>query len=114
MLFVLQETGSKMENLAQLKGLRKHVKEFASNLVDEANAEKATKLTQQPAQLFSEGAWLQLMFLLRFWIKDDSKGFEQTDLAIEKSVRTVFDVFDNSILDGLVDFGKFLYKARFA
>ena len=31
---------------------------------------------------------------MRFWIEDRSAGFEKTDIAIEKSVRSVFDLFD--------------------
>jgi len=41
---------------------------------------------------------------------DDSPSFEKTDMAIEKSVRIVFDVFDNTPIDSIVDFGKFLWK----
>jgi hypothetical protein len=59
---------------------------------------------------FSEGAWVQLLFLLKFWMDDDSPSFEKTDMAIEKSVRIVFDVFDNTPIDSIVDFGKFLWK----
>src|SRR5579871_2251795 len=29
--------------------------------------------------------WLHFLFLLEFWRRDDSAGFEQTDVAIEKS-----------------------------
>jgi len=35
-------------------------------------------------------------------------------MAIEKSVTTIFDVFDNTPINNLVDFGKFLYKENFA
>jgi hypothetical protein len=54
------------------------------------------------------------MFILRFWTKDDSARFEKTDMAIEKSVNTIFDVFDNTPLENILDFGKFLYKESFA
>jgi len=33
-------------------------------------------------------------------------------MAIEKSVRTVFDLFDNTPIDSIVDFGKFLWKEK--
>jgi translation initiation factor IF-3 len=45
---------------------------------------------------------------------DNSAQFESTDVAIEKSVNTVFDVFDNTPLERVVDFGKFLYKQKMA
>ena len=110
-LFTLQTQKNKLEGLEQLKGLRKKVKEFAVELIAQANEEKTLNITKQNKSLFSEGAWLQLLFLLRFWINDSSAGFEDTDVAIEKSVRTIFDVFDNSVLESIVDFGKFLYQS---
>ena len=36
------------------------------------------------------------------------------NVAIEKSVNTVFDLFDNTPLERVVDFGKFLWKERMA
>ena len=56
---------------------------------------------------------MQLGFLINFWINDSSADFEKTDQAIEKSVQTAFDVFDNTPLTALVDFGKFLWKENF-
>lgn len=113
-LFTLKEHNNQLENLAQLKELRKKVKEFSAELVEKANENKTLKITKQSPKIFSEGAWVQFLFLLRFWMKDSSPGFEKTDMAIEKSVTTIFDVFDNTPLDSIVDFGKFLYKETFA
>ena len=62
--------------------------------------------------MFSEAAWAQLLFLLKFWLGDTSLGFERTDEAIEKSVTVAFDVFDNTQLEKLLDFGKFLWKEK--
>lgn len=113
-LFVLEQEKNPMKNMGQLKGLRKHIKDFAKDLIEDGNAEKNLKITKHNPQLFSEGAWLQFMFILRFWMKDDSARFEKTDIAIEKSVNTIFDVFDNTPLENILDFGKFLYKESFA
>jgi hypothetical protein len=46
-------------------------------------------------------------------MEDKSPGFEKTDMAIEKSVQTVFELFDNTPLDRIIDFGKFLWKENF-
>ncbi|WP_340199278.1 TetR family transcriptional regulator C-terminal domain-containing protein [Ascidiimonas sp. W6] len=109
-LYVLHSHKNMLKNLDQLKGLRVHIKEYATELIDERNADKAFKITQRSPQIFSEGAWLQFLFLLKFWMEDTSSGFEKTDIAIEKSVNTIFDVFDNTPLDSILDFGKFLWK----
>jgi hypothetical protein len=113
-LFTMEQSGNTFKNIEQLKGLRKSIKEFAKGLIDAGNENKNIKITKQSPQIFSEGAWLQFMFLLNFWKSDDSAGFEKTDIAIEKSVNTIFDVFDNTPLENILDFGKFLYKETFA
>ena len=113
-LFALGEHKSMLKNLEQLKGLRKHIKAYATDLIEDGNADKNLKITKHNPKLFSEGAWLQFLFVLKFWMDDSSRGFEKTDMAIEKSINTIFDVFDNTPLENIIDFGKFLYKENFA
>jgi len=111
-LYVLNGSGTKLEKFAVLKDFRLVFKSFIVELIREGNATKHTRFTQHPEALFSEGAWAQLLFLIKFWIDDTSPTFEKTDMAIEKSVRSVFDLFDNTPLDSIVDFGKFLFKEK--
>lgn len=113
-LFMLKEHKNSMERLGQLKGLRKNIKDFASELIEERNSDTNLKILKRSPQLFSEGAWLQFLFLLKFWMDDSSPDFEKTDIAIEKSVTTIFQVFENSALEKIIDFGKFLYKENIA
>ena len=113
-LFALSREKGMMKNMEQLKGLRRSLKAFATELIEDGNADKSLKITKHNPRLFSEGAWLQFMFILKFWMDDDSAGFEKTDMAIEKSINTIFDVFDNTPLDNIIDFGKFLFKEKMA
>lgn len=113
-LFALQEQPEPIKNMAQLRRLRKDIKGFAKDLIGEDNETKNVKLLKRNTQLFSEGAWVQTLFLLKFWIHDNSAEFEKTDIAIEKSVNTIFDVFDNTPLERVFDFGKFLWKEGIA
>ncbi|GAK90105.1 hypothetical protein JCM19297_2117 [Nonlabens ulvanivorans] len=113
-LFTLKENQHMMNKMEQLKGLRKHVKGFAKELIQERNENKTNILLERSETIYSEGAWVQMLFLMKFWMDDDSAGFEKTDMAIEKSVNTIFDVFDNTPLDAVLDFGKFLWKERMA
>lgn len=111
-LFVLNEHREPLRNLHQLKGLRKNIKDFSTNLVREANENQPQKLLKRNETVFSEGIWVQTLFLMKFWMDDNSPKFEKTDVAIEKSVNTGFDVFDNAPLERLLDFGKFLWKEK--
>ncbi|MBT0608339.1 TetR/AcrR family transcriptional regulator [Aequorivita echinoideorum] len=113
-LFALKENKNVLKNLEQLKGLRKNVKDFASELIREKNDEKKVKVLKHSVTVFSEGAWLQTLFILKYWMDDNSAGFENTDLVIEKSVRAIFDVFETTPLESVLDFGKFLWKEKMA
>jgi hypothetical protein len=111
-LYTLDGKQDKMTVMNELKGLRKHVKNYARDLIQQRNETKSNILLERSERVYSEGAWVQMVFLLKFWMDDDSAGFEKTDMAIEKSVNTIFDVFDNTPLDAVLDFGKFLWKER--
>jgi len=113
-LFTLREHQHMMKNLSQLKELRQNIKHFAAALIRESNEDKKLKILKQSVTVFSEGAWLQTLFLLKFWMDDNSPNFEHTDVAIEKSVRAIFDVFDTQHLESVLDFGKFLWKEKMA
>jgi hypothetical protein len=59
---------------------------------------------------YKDALWMQFGFVLKFWINDNSAGFEKTDEAIEKGVNVTFDLFERSPIDNLLDYGKFLAK----
>ncbi|MEC8884447.1 MAG: TetR family transcriptional regulator C-terminal domain-containing protein [Bacteroidota bacterium] len=113
-LFALQEQKNSLKSLAQLRDLRLKVREFASDLIEQDNEIKSSRFTKNPVSIFSEGAWLQTLFLLKYWMEDNSARFEKTDVAIEKSVNAIFDVFNTTPLESVLDFGKFLFKENFS
>jgi hypothetical protein len=111
-IYALQQHGDMMKNLSQLKVLRSNIKEFAATLINQKNEEKSYKILKQPVSVFSEGAWLQTLFIMKYWMEDNSSSFEKTDVVIEKSVRAIFDVFETTPLESILDFGKFLWKEK--
>ncbi len=113
-LFSLNEEKDKLKTMQQLSPLRKKIKSFAAELIEEKNDEQQLKFLKQPAVIFSEGAWLQFVFILKFWMDDSSPSFEKTDVVIEKSVRAIFDVFATTPLESVIDFGKFIWKEKMA
>lgn len=113
-LYTLSEYEMPLKNIDQLKNLRKRIKNYAKTLIQDDNSDKTLKLFKQNEMIFSEGVWFQFLFLLKFWMDDNSAAFESTDVAIEKSVNTGFDLFDNTPLERVVDLGKFLWKERMA
>lgn len=111
-LFALSEEEQTLKNLKQLSKLRDKIKDFGKELVESDNDSKNLKIVKKPVAIVSEAVWVQFLFLLKFWKEDESPAFEKTDVAIEKSVNTVFDVFDNTPLENIIDLGKFLWKEK--
>lgn len=109
-VYSLMENKEGMKNLKDFKAFRSNFKEFVNDMIQEN--ESNGRLSNVTRPLFSEGAWIQFLFILKFWIDDNSKSFEKTDILIEKSVNTIVDLLDIKRVDNLLDFGKFLWKEK--
>lgn len=107
-VFALKQNRSQLENLKDLRMFKQTFKQFVLSIITANDSNATLKTVTKP--IYSEGAWLQFLFLLKFWLEDTSKGFEKTDIAIEKSVNTVVDLLQTKMLENIVDFGKFLYQ----
>jgi hypothetical protein len=101
-----------LKNLKDLKLFRNDFKDFIKSIMQSNLEERSDKLSRVTEPVFSEGAWIQFLFILKFWMDDSSKGFEKTDVLIEKSVNTVVDLLDTKPLESLLDLGKFLWKEK--
>jgi len=110
--YALKDNKEGLKNLQQLKELRNQFKDYITNLIKASEPEKVGKLSKITRPVFSEGAWLQFLFILKFWLDDTSKGFEKTDIMIEKAVKATFDILDTTPLESLFDLGKFIWKER--
>uniref|UniRef100_UPI004047D7A9 TetR family transcriptional regulator C-terminal domain-containing protein n=1 Tax=Flavobacterium sp. TaxID=239 RepID=UPI004047D7A9 len=96
----------------KLSELRIHFKTFYNELEIEKIDLKQDKLVEIQEKSMSEMAWLQFLFTLKFWLEDTSLSFEKTDIFIEKSVNTSFDLMDITPLKSLIDFGKFMWQEK--
>lgn len=65
-------------------------------------------LDKQYPKLF----WIHMSFFILYWKSDTSKGFERTDVFIEKSVNLAFDLIGKGAVDSAIDFLKFLYQNK--
>jgi hypothetical protein len=59
-----------------------------------------------------ESLWVQLILCFKFWMDDDSAGLEKTDIFIEKSINTGFDLLNVQPLQSVIDLGKFLFHEK--
>lgn len=111
-VFALKENKDGLKNLKSLKQFRSHFKDFVKNEISSGSTVINEKISKFTKPIYVEGAWIQFLFLLKFWLDDTSKGFEKTDVLIEKSVNTIVDLLDTKPLESLFDLGKFLWKEK--
>lgn len=113
LLAVYGDTAFKDKNFpTELKEFKRSFKDFVNELILEGK--ETEEIAERPyvSDRYDEALWLQVLFLFRFWLKDDSPAFEKTDAAIEKSVNLAFDLMGKSAVDSFVDFAKFLFQSR--
>jgi Tetracyclin repressor-like, C-terminal domain len=102
----------RMKTPVFMTDLKTAFKEYARDLVMEGKESREVQPRKFIDERYPDAFWLQFLLVLDFWVKDKSKGFEQTDAMIEKSVNTSFDLIASSALDTVLDFAKFMYQNR--
>ena len=114
---VLSILGSnKIQNIKTLQNLRETHQQFVNTLdfneweMIEKAKEDIRKFNEKSRQ---EALWLHLVSAIDFWKKDTSPDFEKTDIFIEKTIDTGFELMDNEPLRKVFDLGKFLWKENF-
>ncbi len=86
------------------------------NWIDEVlqNGIEKEELAFRPmlSERYNEAVWVQFLYIIRVWINDESKDFEVTDAAIEKSSALLFELMKKGAVDLLIDFLKFAYQNK--
>ncbi len=95
-----------------IKKYKEHYNDFVSDLISDGIESKEIKERPYLTEQYSKAFWLQLMFVLDFWINDNSEQFENTDAAIEKAVDLSFKLLGESTLDSALDLAKFIWQTR--
>ena len=111
-LFALDRHKSKLKGLSVLSELKKSFTDYIDHLDIETLDIQEERIDKFQKRAMKESAWLQLLLTMKFWMDDNSAGFEKTDIYIEKSVNTSFDVLNIAPVKSLIDFGKFIFKER--
>ena len=92
------------------KGSKDIFQNFCNDLINEGIESNELSERKFFTSRYKDALWVQLVFILNFWINDNSTGFEKTDEAIEKGINVTFDLFQRSPIDNLFEYGKFLAK----
>lgn len=109
-LFFLEKEKSNLKKLKSLSLSKKEFTNFISRLDLSTLDLKQKSIEKLQQKTMQETAWIQLLFTIKYWIEDTSPSFEKTDIFIEKTINTSFDLLDANPVNSLIDLGKFLYK----
>jgi hypothetical protein len=83
LLLSSEDKNWKMSNL--LNKLKTHFQEYIDSLDIEVGFLQNTPLSTYKDKGIRSIAWLQMIKTIDFWMKDESKGFEKTDVYIERN-----------------------------
>lgn len=111
-LFALDQYKMRMKGLKVLSELKKGFTHYIDSLDIETLDIREERINKLQRRAMGESAWLQLLLTLKFWMDDTSPSFEKTDILIEKSVNTSFDILNIAPLKSVIDLGKFLFKEK--
>jgi len=111
-IYALNKHKSKMKSFLALKELKIVFGNFIEELGIELIDIKQADIEKLQNKGLKESAWFQLLLIIKFWMDDTSPSFEKTDIFIEKSINTSFDVIDVAPIKSIIDLGKFIYKEK--
>lgn len=111
-LFTLKQHKNTLKNLSVLTEMKMGFTSYIDSLDIETLDIKETRFDKIQRRALQESAWVQLLMTIKFWMDDTSTSFEKTDVFIEKSVNTSFDVLNITPLKSVIDLGKFLFKEK--
>jgi len=106
----------KFQNIKTLQNLRETHRQFIRTL--DFNEWEMIEKAKEGLRRFNDKSreevlWLHLVSIINFWKNDTSPDFEKTDIFIEKTIDTGFELVDNEPLRKVFDLGKFLWKEKF-
>ncbi|GGI57704.1 TetR family transcriptional regulator C-terminal domain-containing protein [Winogradskyella haliclonae] len=104
-----KEQMKSLKTLSQLKSsFNNYIEQLGINMLDL----KQDRLEKIQNRGLKESTWLQLLITIKFWLDDTSPSFEKTDIFIEKSINTGFDLIDTTPLQSIIDLGKFMIREK--
>jgi len=111
-IHTLRQHKNSMKGLSLLSELKKNFGVYIESLDIEMIQIEQKQIEEIQTKALKESAWVQLLLTMKFWMDDTSASFEKTDIFIEKSVNTSFDVLNVVPLKSMIDFGKFIFKEK--
>ena len=112
-LISLKGCKNQYHSFSTLSSLKKSFIHFVDDLKLSESIIPVEGLENIQQKFINQSLWFQLFFTIKFWMDDTSESFEKTDIFIEKSINTSFELLENKFLKNAFDLGKFVYKETF-
>lgn len=111
-VLIIKSYGISLNTLSLFNDLKESFVAFIDSLELETLKLNDTLESIQKKSI-QEGAWVQLLLTIKFWMSDDSEQSQKTDIFIEKSINTSMELLNTQSLTNILDLGKFLYSEKF-
>ena len=92
-----------------LKDLKPLFLAFLTELVEEGKSSEEIAERYVLGNDYPGWHWPQFLYLVNFWMRDRSEGYQRTDQAVEKAVNMGFDIMGRNVLDSVFDFARFAF-----
>jgi len=93
---------------ASLKAFREAFMEWARPVAKEEAGDGPIASRLKADKVVARLLYAHFRSILKYYLEDDSRGFEKTDAYIEKSSRLFFDLADTRVPESAADFLRFL------
>lgn len=95
-----------------LDDFRQDFEAFVAELLREGRISEEVASRPVVQEQYPRLFWQQALFVLGFFVKDESLNFERTDAAVEKAVTLSFDLVGRNTLDSALDLARFLFQSN--
>lgn len=112
MLILDHQKSNLKKGSSDFSELKEAYKNWLTKILNEGRGREEIASRSKFNDVYDDLFWYQFLFLLDFWRKDKTIGFESTDEAVEKSVNFSFDLIEKNALDSAFEFGKFIFQNR--
>ncbi|MGE9296042.1 MAG: TetR/AcrR family transcriptional regulator [Puniceicoccales bacterium] len=91
-----------------LNAFRDAFLDYIKPVLDEARDGQEIPKRGELNKVYPGLLYAQLLFIIDFWLKDESEQFQRTDALVEKSIKLAFDVIGAQVVDSAFDLVRFL------
>lgn len=106
--FIDRQAGQGLEAPAYQQGVKTEFLDFVRRILKKGMESGEIADRWFITRYYKDLLWANARFVFNYWLHDGSRSFEQTDAAIEKSVRFMLELMRPNAVDAGVDLARFL------